>query len=143
MTLYEEIYFDITLSGKKAELEKFISFLEGGGLDDFFEMDDSYVDYDDSYNSTSDEGETYITFSNDDIGIEVDEFDVDEFLETLCRAARKLDVRGELYDVDEDDYRFISEANNSYYLNAKNINLFNDDLDTQAKEEDSDDEDEE
>ena len=26
MTLYEEIYFDITLSGKKAELEKFISF---------------------------------------------------------------------------------------------------------------------
>ena len=143
MTLYEEIYFDITLSGKKAELEKFVSFLEGGGLDDFFEMDDSYVDYDDSYNSTSDEGETYITFSNDDIGIEVDEFDVDEFLETLCRAARKLDVRGELYDVDEDDYRFISEANNSYYLNAKNINLFNDDLDTQAKEEDSDDEEEE
>lgn len=143
MTLYEEIYFNITLSGKKAELERFVSFLNGGGLDDFFEMDDSYVDYDDNYKSTSDEGDTYITFSNDDIGIEVDEFDVDEFLETLCRAARKLDVRGELYDVDEDDYRFISEANNSYYLNAKNINLFNDDLDTQAKEEDTDDEDEE
>ena len=143
MTLYEEIYFDITLTGKKAELERFISFLNGGGLDDFFEMDDSYIDYDDSYKSASDEGETYITFSNDDIGIEVDEFDVDEFLEILCRAARKLDVRGELYDVDEDDYRFISEANNSYYLNAKNISLFNDDLDTQAKEEDSDDEEEE
>ena len=143
MTLYEEIYFDITLSGKKAELERFVSFLNGGGLDDFFEMDESYIDYDDSYNSTSDEGDTYITFSNDDIGVEIDEFDVDEFLEILCRAARKLDVRGELYDVDEDDYRFISEANNSYYLNAKNISLFNDDLDTQAKEEDTDDEDEE
>lgn len=139
MTLYDEIYFEITLSGKKAELKRFISFLEGGGLDDFFEMDESYVDYDDDYKSTSDEGETYITFSNDDIGIETDEFDVDEFLETLCRAARKLDVRGELYDVDEDEYRFISEAGDSYYLNAKNINLFNDDLDTQAKEEDTDD----
>ena len=63
MTLYEEIYFDITLTGKKAELERFISFLNGGGLDDFFEMDDSYIDYDDSYKSTSEEGETYITFS--------------------------------------------------------------------------------
>lgn len=141
MTLYEEIYFNITLSGKKAELERFVSFLNGGGLDDFFEMDESYVDYDDSYASTSDGGDTYITFSNDDIGIEIDEFDVDEFLEALCRAARKLDVRGELYDVDEDEYRFISEVNDSYYLNAKNISLFNDDLDTQAKEEDSEDED--
>lgn len=143
MTLYEEIYFNITLSGKKAELERFVSFLNGGGLDDFFEMDESYIDYDDSYKSTSDEGDTYITFSNDDIGIEVDEFDVDEFLETLCRAARKLDVRGELYDVDEDEYRFISKEGDSYYLNANNVSLFNDDLDTQAKEEDTDDEDEE
>ena len=143
MTLYEEIYFNITLSGKKTELERFVSFLGGGGLDDFFEMDDSYIDYDDSYKSTSDEGDTYITFSNDDIGIEVDEFDVDEFLETLCRAARKLDVRGELYDVDEDEYRFISKEGDSYYLNANNVSLFNDDLDTQAKEEDTDDEDEE
>ena len=78
------------------------------------------------------------------MGIEVDEFEVDDFLEVLCRAGRKLDLRGELYDVDDDEYRFISEEGDSYYLNARNISLFNDDLDTQAKEEDDhDDEDEE
>lgn len=139
MTLYDEIYFEITASGKKAELERFISFLKAGGLDDFFEMDTDYIDYDDDYKSTSGEGDTYITFSNDDIGIEVDEFDVDEFLEVLCRAGEKIDLRGELYDVDDDEYRFISEEGNSYYLNAKNINHFNDDLDTQAKQEDDED----
>ena len=144
MTLYDEIYFEITVSGKKAELQKFISFLNGGGLDDFFEVDEDYIDYDDDFKSTGDEGDTYITFSNDDMGIEVDEFEVDDFLEVLCRAGRKLDLRGELYDVDDDEYRFISEEGDSYYLNARNISLFNDDLDTQAKEEDDhDDEDEE
>ncbi len=143
MTLYDEIYFEITASGKKSELRKFISFLEGGGLDDFFEMDDEYIDYDDDYKSAGEEEDTYITFSNDDMGIEIDEFDVDEFLEVLCRAGRRLDLRGEIYDVDDDEYRFISEEGNAYYLNARNINLFNDDLDTQAKEEDGEDEDEE
>ena len=135
MTLYDEIYFEITLTGKKRELKKFSSFLEGGGLDDFFEMDSDYIDYDDDYASSSDEGDTYITFSNDDMGIEVDEFDTDEFLEVLCRAAKRLDVRGEIYDADDDEYRFISNEGDSYYLNAKNISFFNDDLDTQAKEE--------
>ena len=143
MTLYDEIYFEITASGKKSELQKFISFLKGGGLDDFFEMDSDYLDYDDDFASAGDEGETYVTFSNDDMGIELDEFDVDEFLEVLCRAGKRLDLRGELYDADDDEYRFISAEGDSYYLNAKNINLFNDDLDTQAKEEDEEDEEEE
>ena len=143
MTLYDEIYFDITLSGKKSEVQKFISFLKGGGLDDFFEMDDDFLDYDDDYKTTAESGETSVSFSNDDYGIEVDEFDVDEFLEVLCRAARSIDARGEIYDADDSEYRFISAEGNSYYLNAKNISLFNDDLDTQAKEEDSDEEDEE
>ena len=141
MTLYDEIYFEITASGKKSELERFISFLKGGGLDDFFEMDSDYIDYDDDYRSSDGDAETYITFSNDDMGIEIDEFDVDDFLEVLCRAGRKLDLRGEIYDVDDSEYRFISEEGDSYYLNARNINLFNDDLDTQAKEEDESDED--
>ena len=136
MTLYDEIYFEITISGKKSEIKKVISFLEGGGLDDFFEMDDDFLDYDDDYASASEDAETYVSFSNDDFGIEIDELDVDEFLEVLCRAGRSVDIRGELYDADDDEYRFISEEGDSYYLNAKNISLFNDDLDTQAKEED-------
>ncbi|MBR3681291.1 MAG: hypothetical protein IKL79_04730 [Clostridia bacterium] len=138
MTLYDEIYFEITASGKKSELEKFISFINGGGLDDFFEIDDGYIDYDDDYKSVTEDESSYITFSNDDIGIEVDEFDVDEFLEVICRAGRRLDLRGEIYDVDDDEYRFISKEGDSYYLNANNVSLFNDDLDTQAKEEDAD-----
>jgi len=136
MTLYDEIYFEINISGKKSEIKKVISFLEGGGLDDFFEMDDDFLDYDDDYASASEDAETYVSFSNDDFGIEIDELDVDEFLEVLCRAGRSVDIRGELYDADDDEYRFISEEGDSYYLNAKNISLFNDDLDTQAKEED-------
>ena len=135
MTLYDELYFEITFSGKKVELEKLASFLKCGGLDEFFEMDDDYIDYDDDYASTSETGETLFTVSNDDFGIEIDEFDVDEFLETLGRAAKNVDARGEIYDADDEEYRFISEEGNSYYLNAKNISLFNDDLDTQAKEE--------
>ena len=134
MTLYEEIYFDITLTGKKADLERFISFLNGGGLDDFFEMDDSYIDYDDSYKSTSDEGETYITFSNDDIGIEVDEFDVDEFLEILCKAGKRLYIKGQLYDADNEEYSFVSEAGDSYYTNALLVRNFNEDEDKPVEE---------
>ena len=140
MTLYDEVYFEITVTGKKSELEKFVSFLNDGGVDEFLEMDDDYIDYDDDYASAGDNSQTYITFSNDDYGLEIDEFDTDEFLETICRAGRNLDLRGELYDADDGEYRFISEEGNSYYINAKNINLFNDDLDTQAKEEDEDDE---
>lgn len=140
MTLYDELYFEITFTGKKAELEKVVSFLQGGGLDDFFEMDEDFLDYDDDYNSVGSTSETYFTFSNDDYGIEIYKFDVDEFLEVLCRAAKNVDARGEIYDAEDDEYRFISQEGDSYYLNARNISLFNDDLDTQAKEEDEDDE---
>ena len=143
MTLYDELYFEITFTGKKSELEKVVSFLQGGGLDDFFEMDEDFLDYDDDYDTAGSTGETYFTFSNDDYGIEIDEFDVDEFLEVLCRAARNVDARGDMYDADDDEYRFISAEGDSYYLNARNISLFNDDLDTQAKEEDEDDEEDE
>ena len=37
MTLCEELFFEITVSGTKSELKKLVSFLESGGLDDFFE----------------------------------------------------------------------------------------------------------
>ena len=136
MTLCEELYFEITLTGVKSELKKFISFLKSGELDEFFEVSSDYISYDDEFDSTTPENETSITFSNDDYGIEIDEFDTDEFLEVFCKAAKALDVRGNLYDIDEEEYSFISEKGDSYYLNAKRTSLFNDELDEKAREED-------
>ena len=49
MTLCEELYFEITLTGTKSELKKFVSFLKSGELDDFFEITSDYINYDDEY----------------------------------------------------------------------------------------------
>ena len=38
MTLWDELYFEITLHGAKSELKKFVNFLKSGELDDFFEI---------------------------------------------------------------------------------------------------------
>ena len=126
MTFCEELYFEITLTGEKANLKKFISFLKSGELDDFFEFSSEYIDYADEYAEAKDEDETSVIFSNDDMGIEIDEFDSDEFLDVFCRAAKELDVRGTIYDADDDEYSFISNKGDSYFLNAKNISIFND-----------------
>lgn len=128
MTLCEEIYFEINVVGVKSEVKKFASFLRSGELDEFFEMDSSYIDYQDDYADLPDTAVTGFTFSNDDIGIEVDEFDTDEFLDVFCMAGRALDVRGRLFDVDDEEYLFISPAGDSYYLNAKKAGVFNEDI---------------
>ena len=141
MILYDELYFDIKITGQKIDIKKFVNFLKSGELDDFFEFSTDYIIYDDEYTERADSDETSIVFSNDDCGIEIEEFDTDEFLEILCKATKSLDVRGQLYDYDEDEYSFISEAGVSYYINAKNINLFNEDEDL-SDESDKDDEDE-
>ena len=86
MTLCEELYFEITLTGEKSELKKLVSFLKSGELDDFFEFDNDYLDYNDDFDTVSDGETTGIIFSNDDFGIEIDEFDTDEFLDVFCRA---------------------------------------------------------
>ena len=138
MTLCEELFFEIKLSGEKKELKKFIDFLKSGELDDFFEISSDNIDLDDDYLAASDEGEASFTFINDDLGIEIDELDTDEFLDVFCKAARKLDVRGRLYDVDDEEYAFVSARGDSYYINAKNINRFNDELDEQAQKEEAD-----
>ena len=136
MTLCEELYFEITLTGTKSELKKFVSFLKSGELDDFFEVTSDYINYDDEFESALPEQETSVIFSNDDMGIEIDEFDTDEFLEVFCKAARRLDVEGRLFDIDDEEYEFVSEAGDSYYLNAKRTQKFNDELDEKAYEED-------
>ena len=136
MTLCEELYFEITLSGTKSELKKFVSYLKSGELDDFFEVSSEYIHYDDEFDVADPDKETSLILSNDDIGIEIDEFDTDEFLEVFCKAARALDVEGTLYDIDDDEYNFVSAQGDSYYVNANRSKKFNDELDEKAYEED-------
>ena len=134
MILNEEIYFEITFSGAKSELKKMLTFLKSGDLDDFFEFSSEYISYDDTYNDPDEtSGEMY--FSNDDYGIEAEEFDADEFLEILCKAGKNLEIFGQIYDVDDEELRFVSKAGDSYYENTKNISKFNDELDEAAEEE--------
>ena len=136
MTLYEELYFDIKFSGPKNELKKLVSFLRAGGLEDFFEYSSDYISYDDRFNDAEPTEESYIIFTNDDYGIEIDEFDTDEFLEVICRAAKALEVEGQVYDADDEEYSFRSDAGNSYYVNAKLVAKFNEDEDRDEEEED-------
>ena len=136
MTFCEELYFEIKLTGTKSELKKFVSYLKSGELDEFFEFDSDFISYDDEYDGADSDTETSIVLSNDDVGIEIDEFDTDEFLEVFCRAARSLYVEGRFFDIDDDDYEFISAAGDSYYVNARKSKRFNDELDEKAYEED-------
>ena len=136
MTLCEELYFEITLTGAKSDLKKFVSYLRSGELDEFFEFSSDYIDYDDDYEDAAPDYETSIILSNDDCGIEIDEFDTDEFLEVFCKGAKALDVKGRLYDIDDEEYEFTSAEGDSYYLNAKRSIRYNDELDEKAYEED-------
>ena len=129
MTLCGELYFDITLTGEKSELKKFISFLKSGELDEFFEVTPDHIHCEDDFNAKEPNEQTTIVFSNDDYGIEIDEFDTDEFLEVFCKAARTLYVQGTLYDIDDEEYEFFSSAGDSYYLNAKRSRYGSDDED--------------
>ena len=127
MTLCEELYFDIRITGPKSELKKFVTFLKSGELDDFFEILPEYIDYDDNYATADTTTEVSIIFSNDDYGIEIDELDTDEFLEVFCKAGKNLHMRGTLFDADEEEYEFISAIGDSYYVNARRSVRFNDD----------------
>ena len=139
MTLWDELYFEATLHGVKSELKKFVNFLKSGELDDFFEISSDYIIYDDNFNDVDDSEESEIIFTNDDYGVEIDEFDTDEFLEVFCKAARNLDVYGTLYDADDGEFHFTSTKGDSYYINSRKALLFNDELDEVARSEESDD----
>jgi hypothetical protein len=141
MTLYEELYFDVTLRGPKSELKKFVSVLRSGEFDDFFEITSDYIIYDDSYDGADDATDTEIIFTNDDYGIEIEEFDTDEFLEVFCKAAKKLDVYGTLFDAEDGEYQFTSAKDDSYYLNSRKSLIFNDELDEVRRDEEDEDDD--
>ncbi len=140
MTLYEEIYFEISFVGEKAELKKLAKFLKSGELDDFFEVNSDYVSYADGYAELDDSEQSELIFTNDDLGIETEEFDTCEFLDLICKAAKNLEVSGNLYDINDDEYSFISANGSSYYENSRNIKKFNDELDEAAEEEENEEE---
>ena len=140
MILYDEIYFEITFMGEKAELKKMAKFLKSGELDDFFEITSDYICYSDEYADTADDAESEFVFTNDDLGIEVEEFDTDEFLEVLCKAGKKLDVSGHIYDASDEEYSFSSEKGDSDFVDARSAKKFNDELDEAAENEEMDEE---
>lgn len=137
MTLCDELYFDITLSGAKSELRKFASYLRSGELDEFFEIEPEYISFDDNYDEADENGTCSMIFSNDDLGIEIDELDTDEFLDVFCRAAKSLEIKGTLYDADDEEFSFIKNEGETHYLNARCARLFNDELDAHAEAEEA------
>ena len=118
MTLYDELYFEINAKGTKKEIQEFVNFLKSGEIDEFFEFSLDYIDYCDEYADANPGDEVSIIISNDDYGIEIDTFYTDEFLEFLCKAGRRIYLKGNLYDADNEEYSFVSEVGNSYYTNA-------------------------
>lgn len=138
MILCEEIYFEITLKGERSEVKKFARFLKSGELDDFFEVSSDFISYSDEDEEDADK--LTMIFSNDDFGIECDELDTEDFLDLFCKAARNLDVSGHLYDINDEEYSFISEAGSGDYRNARIIDRFNDELDEAAYNEELDEE---
>ena len=140
MTFYDELYFEIRVTGAKSEIKNFVNYLKSGELDDFFEFSTDYVSYDDDYYDADPSTEVSIIISNDDYGVEIDEFHTDEFLEILCKAGKRLYLKGQLYDADDEEYSFVSETGDSYYTNALLVQNFNEDEDRPI-EDDEDDED--
>lgn len=135
MTLYDELYFEISAKGEKAAVKKLARFLKSSELADFFEGGEDFINYDDNYSSLGEEDKTELVFTNDEIGIEIDEFDTDEFLELFCKAARALEVSGSLWDSDDNEFSFHSPEGDSYYYNSRAAKRFNDELDDVALEE--------
>ena len=138
MILHEEIYFDITLEGDISALKKFENYALSGVFDDFFEVDEDYLIYDEDNTG----GMGRLIFTNDDMGIEISRVNTEDFLELLCRGAIELDVRGNLYDVEDEEFRFLSPAGDSDFSDADAITIFNDELDATAREEEVDEDDE-
>ncbi len=132
MILREEIYFDIAFEGQRSVLEKIESFLLSGAFDDFFEISDEFITFEDDLSST---GACRMIVANDDYGIEINRFDPEDFLDILCSNAKDAVVTGSFYDIEDEEYRFVSLEGDRGYSDANNINVFNDELSEKAYEE--------
>ena len=136
MRLHDELYFEIYASGSKADIERFVDFLTSGDLDDFFEITDDYITYSDNYSYASSAEEVSITFANDDIGIEIDSFNPEKLLDVLCVAGKSLSMHGNIFDIDDEEYYFVSHKNDASYVNTDSLE-FADELDEEARREES------
>lgn len=143
MIFNDSVSFDITVNGEASDVRKFVDYLLSGTLDEFFPIDEEYLSFDDDFEEASDTDSISVLFSSDEFGVEVEEFDSDEFLEVICKAGKALYLSGSFYNFDDDEFRFVSYAGDPYYMNANKITDFNDELDREAlreREEEEDDE---
>ena len=137
MILYDEVYFDITLSGAKADLKKFAKYIKGGALEDIFEEAQEYISYDDNFSDAEDEDECEMFFSNDELGLEIRKFNTEDFLDVFCKETARIEVSGHIYDINDDEYMFKSPKGSISFSSGKG--KFNDELDAIARDEDYDD----
>jgi len=134
MKLHEELYLNIDVEGKKQHVEKFVAYITSGDLDDFFEISDDFLLFSDNYDYDSDNADVSVNISNDDYGIEIDSFDPEEFLDAFCAGGQNVLIHGQLYDIDDEEYRFISNVGDTSFTNAEKI-VFRDELDIEASRE--------
>ena len=137
MILYDEVYFDVTLTGAKADLKKFAKYVKGGALEDIVEGAYDFISYDDAFSDAQDDEECDMFFSNDDLGFSVSKFDTEDFLEIFCKETAMLDVSGHIYDINDDEYSFKSAKGSIDFSSGRGV--FNDELDAIANDEDYDD----
>lgn len=137
MRLHEELYFDISIEGEKSDVRKFISYLESGELDDYIESLPDYLIYGDGYVSSGDFEKVNVTLANDDFGIEIGDFDPERFLDDFCAFGKNLYISGHFYDIDDEEYRFISYIGEADYVNTEAID-YSDELDIEARRDDYD-----
>ena len=123
---------DMTLGGRLILLTKLCA--EDGDLDDFFEITSDYITYSDNYSYASSSEEVSITFANDDIGIEIDSFNPEKLLDVLCAAGKSLSMHGNIFDIDDEEYYFVSHKNDASYVNTDSLE-FADELDEEARRE--------
>ena len=140
MKLHDELYFEITAEGTKSEIEKFASFITSGELDDFFELSDDYLIFSDNYDYASGFEAVSVTVSNDDYGIEIDSLNPEDFLDVLCSAGKNVTIHGHLFDVDDEEYNFVSDVGSASFINTEDID-FADELDQEARREEISDDD--
>ena len=135
MKLYDELYFEINVTGTRSDLKKFKSFLFSGALEDFFELDADMICYNDDFANADENQKTGFVLTTDDVGIEITSLDPERFLDELCRGAKDVELEGHLYDVEDEEYRFVSPLGEITYFDAARTEHFNDELDEQAFEE--------
>lgn len=137
MKLHEELYFEITAEGTKSAALKFISYLKSGVMDDYFEFDEDMLTYSDNFDDDISTETVSVTLSNDDYGIEIDEVNPESFLRVLCRGGIDLFIHGHLYDIDDEDFVFVSHEGDASFTNVDDME-FNDELDLEVYKEELD-----